>query len=245
MRNFWKLSSLAAVLLASATYTSAATLTIASGAGTALSHTNGALEFLGYNATPGTGFPSLTFNTIINGAPFVATGSTQNIGTGAGVWAGPLPGSSWVSFANTAPGSGNVAANGSYVYHTTFDTTSLGNGVTYSGFGSILADDTVSVFLNGTLLPNEELIASPVGADGHCSSGVPSCTDPAGTAFTNSSLIKFGVNDLYFVVQQTGLSAEGLDFSATVTAVPEPNTLLMLGTGLIGSAGALFRRMRK
>jgi hypothetical protein len=111
---------------------------------------------------------------------------------------------------------------------------------------TILADDTVSVFLNGTALANEDEIAGGVGADGHCSAGVPSCNDPAGTTFNLAGLVS-GTNTLWFVVEQTGLSATGLDYTATISSptVPEPSTLLMLGTGLLGSAGTLFRRMRK
>jgi hypothetical protein len=258
MKNLLKLSALAAVLVASATYATAQ-ITLSSGAGSSASFANGNLEFLGYAAGAGTLYPgSLTYNVSGTGVSSPATSTTVAIGTGTGgqvgAWGGPIGSSTWVSFDNSQPGSGIIPDNGDYVYETTFNTSSLSGAL--SGTLAILADDTVSVFLNGTLAGSpgsggdEDEIATPVGADGHCSAGVPSCSGSTGTLVTLSNILS-GTNTLYFVVEQTGLDAEGLDFvgaingTVGVTATPEPSTLLMFGTGLLGSAGALFRRMRK
>ena len=241
MKNLLKLSALAAVLVVSATYASASTITINSGGSATGPYTNGTLEFLGYNATSGTTYPgSLTYSTVVDGSAFAASTATQNISPGS-VWAGPLGSSSWVSFANTGPGA-SVPQDGDYVYETTFDTTSLGSGP-LAGSLDILADDTVSVFLNGTGAANEIETAGGIGTDNDCSTGAPSCTGTGGNTYSFSGLTN-GVNTLYFVVEQTGAYSEGVDFTVTASQVPEPSSLLMLGTGLVGSAGALFRRMR-
>jgi PEP-CTERM motif len=251
MRNSIKLCTLATVLVASATFASASTIAIISGAGSAASHSNGALEYLGYFPTSGSGYPSgpLTYNTTFsNSAPVVATPTTVNIGTG-GVWSGPILTSSWVSFANTAPGQ-LAPTNGDYVYETTIDTTGLGGG-TWAGTFALLADDTVSVFLNGTNVTNEFVTSPGVGSNVKCADLAPTCTGlglvvPFGTVL-GPNFNANGLNTVVFVVQQTGNASEGLDFAGVIsqTTVPEPNTLLMLGTGMLGTAGAMFRRMRK
>jgi hypothetical protein len=128
-------------------------------------------------------------------------------------------------------------------YTTTF-TTLAGNS--YSGSIFVLADDTASILLNGHSL----LALGLLGSDNKCADSGVNCTTPT-LVILPSAFFLDGLNTLTFNVNQTIFST-GLDFygSATGTvgstsAVPEPGTLFLLGTGLIGSAGLLLRRARE
>jgi hypothetical protein len=234
MKLFSKISALGAVLVLSTAFASAdTTFYFSSG--------SGSVGYLGYSSTL-TGTPVIQAPGV-NNTPLTCIGVECNVFSieSGSVWAPALidgagQSSTWVSYDSNSGPTGSESssdANGFYTYTTNFNFTD-------SSYGSVTvaADDTAAVFLNGVQISDLGLI----GGDGYCADGAPNCRD--GQTVTISFSAPAGFNVLDFVVDQSGSADQGLDFVGTLTETPEPNTLVLLGTGLVGSAGALFRKMR-
>lgn len=182
-----------------------------------------------------TGGPSLGNNN--TAVAFSGSSTTTFALNPSNVWAAPGANSVWVSNnAGSGPTGGVVLPAGTYTYTTLF-TTLAGN--TYTGSISVLADDTTDVIFNGHVIEPEGVL----GADTHCASGAPNCSTPTLVTLPAADFVT-GVNVLQFDLTQTVASA-GLDFYGSaigVGAVPEPGSLMLLGTGLFGAAGVLLRK---
>jgi hypothetical protein len=171
----------------------------------------------------------------------VNNGSTSTFDISAGsIWHAPTGNSSYVSFnPSTGPTSSLVVPNGTYVYNTTFTI----SPADVSGVGTltVLADDTVSVFLNNSLILQAAGPMGPGNSYAKCSDVGPNCITPLTFSFTG--FIE-GLNQLTFDVEQVNAASEGLDYSGSISdaaAVPEPFSLTLFGTGLLGLVG-LSRR---
>ena len=139
--------------------------------------------------------------------------ATFNLSAGTD-WHSPIGLSSWISFdGRTGPDGDYAPPNGDYFYTTTFTTRSNQSMGSAVGTLTILADDTVAVYLNGVLIQNS---GGPMGPDNgytHCSDTGPNCVTPLTFTFTG---IANGVNVLTFDVKQVGGYSEGLDYVGSI-----------------------------
>src|SRR6202051_73230 len=108
----------------------------------------------------------------------VNSGSTSTFDISSGnVWHAALPNSSYVSFnASTGPTSTFVAPNGDYIYNTTF-TLAAADAADVATL-SLLADDTVSVYLNNVLVQQAAGPMGPGNTYATCSDVGPNCVTP-------------------------------------------------------------------